>query len=159
LHSTAAPVLDDREIPQASKDIDVDSHRVPHTSERHPVEPGDVAGEHEILAASRNLEVVVRVRLTKPGVRLVGVVASELLVINAGDRFTDLSTMPYSHSTTHLSQFHAVEKAAPDFTPGSVRDAVGGVFPCWHVLNYFRRGFGKFLESGDDCNAEVYAST
>jgi hypothetical protein len=36
-------VLDDREIPQTIKDIDVDSHRVPYAPKRHPVEPGDVA--------------------------------------------------------------------------------------------------------------------
>jgi hypothetical protein len=44
---------------------------------------------------------VIGVGLAKPRVRLLGIAASELLVINAQDRFTGLSTIPYS--TTQLS--------------------------------------------------------
>jgi hypothetical protein len=51
-HRTAASELDDREISQTSEDIDIDGHRVLHAPKRHPVKPGDVAGEHEILSAS-----------------------------------------------------------------------------------------------------------
>jgi hypothetical protein len=32
LHGAAASMLDDRDVPQTIKDIDVDSHRVPHAS-------------------------------------------------------------------------------------------------------------------------------
>jgi hypothetical protein len=43
LHRIAFSMLDDREILQTIKDVDVDGHRVRHAPERHPVESDDVA--------------------------------------------------------------------------------------------------------------------
>ena len=78
---------------------------------------------------------MVRVRLTKPRVRLVRVAAPELLVIDGLDLLTALSTLPYLHSTTRF--VNAVSLRSPArFLPGLVPDAAGGVFPCRHAFNH-----------------------
>ena len=93
-------MLDDRKIPQTIKDLDVHGHRVRHVPERHPVESGDIAGKDEVLGASRNPDVVVRIGLTQPRMRLVRVVAPKLFVVDGLDLLTGLSTLACLHSTS-----------------------------------------------------------
>jgi hypothetical protein len=93
-------MLDDGEIGQSVEDIDLGCHRVRHASEAHPVELGEAAGEVEVLAVSRDCDVMVRIRPAKPLMGLVGIVAPEFLVMNGLDQLRGLSTMPCLHFTT-----------------------------------------------------------
>jgi len=58
---------------------------VHHAREAHSVELRQVAGKGKIVAVSRNLDVVVRIRPAKPLMGLVRVVAPEFLVMNCLD--------------------------------------------------------------------------
>ena len=57
---------------------------------------------------------MIRVRLTKPSVRLVGVVAPELVVIDCLDRVTGLSTLAYLHSTARPVRSDLAENSGPN---------------------------------------------
>jgi hypothetical protein len=136
LYRIALSMLDDREIPQAIEDVDVDGHRVSHPTERHPVESDDVAGEDKIFGASGDVDVVVRISLTKPRMCLIRVVAPELLVIDGLDLLTGLSTLATCTLRPALSGPTSLRNSGPNSRAGSVPDAAGGVFPHWRAFNH-----------------------
>lgn len=84
-------MLDNRQVRQAHEHVDLGWHGVRHARKTHAIELGEPTRERKVISFSRDLDLVVRVRPTKPLVGLVGVVAIELLVMNSIDQFTGLS--------------------------------------------------------------------
>jgi hypothetical protein len=131
----ALSMLDDREIPQPIEDVDFDGHRVRHAPEGHPVESGDVAWKDEIYGASGDVDLVVGIGLTKPRVRLVGIVAPEHLMIDNLDLLTGLSTLAHPEHYDALYPVYRWE-TRPNSVARFLPDAVGGYFPWWLAFNH-----------------------
>jgi hypothetical protein len=108
-----------------------------HAPEAQLIKLGEVAGKLKILGVSGDSDVVVGIRLAKPLMSLVRVVASELLVVNGLGQLSGLSTMPL------LALYNWLVKSrwSADTCPISVPDVAGGVLPFWRTFNRPLTGF------------------
>ena len=106
-----------------------------------------------MLGASRDSDVVVRIRLTKPRVRLLRVVAPELLVVDGLDLLTGLSTLAYLHPTTRSVRSDIAEKPGRIPSQDWYRTSLVGYSPADTRSITRRRGLRANFANGDDDHA------